>query len=117
MKALYALLLFLLLSKYNSETCSSSTAPGKVEDCTSRESEDDKDYCCFLKIDKEEGGKNVSSTFCKPLNEEEYQNITKVLEDEVKNNVGKGNKVQNANINCSANYLIISILSLIILFI
>ena len=113
MKALFTLLLILLISQYNSESCNSQTKPNKVEDCTERDLDVDDDYkCCKMNYLFTNG---TDRTYCQPLIKDEYEKIIEYLQNDVKKK-GGNEVVVNATINCSSNYVMVSILSLILLF-
>ena len=113
MKALYTLLLILLISQYKSESCDSQTAPTTVKDCKERDAGKKKHKCCKMNYLFTNG---TDRTYCQPLIKDEYEKIIEYLRNDVINNGGE-EKVENANIDCSSGYVVVSILSLILLFI
>ena len=113
MKALYTLLLLLFISQYKSESCDSQTAPTTVKDCKERDAGKKKHKCCKMDYKFKDG---TEKTYCQALTKKEYEGIIEYLRNDVINNGGE-EKVENANIDCSSGYVVVSILSLILLFI
>ena len=104
MKALYWILLILLLSKYNSEKCTGLTDDKKS--CKGRELEGDEYRCCFAKY--KVAGTEIKG--CSPVTKDEYEKIDdtlKKLEDDY--------DFKDVSFDCSSNFIVISLLSLIIL--
>ena len=111
MKALNLLLIALLLCLYTcdgddySQYCGyEENDPTKAEDCHNRKinpDNDDDKYCCF-----EEFGDKKS---CDSYSQEAYDQIDDIIEAE--------EKVSglDVSIDCSSNYIMISLLSLILL--
>ena len=111
MKALYALLVLLLVSPYLCESCEFLDDTKGLSDCNSRslDKEDGEAYCCFIKY-KYEGVKLES---CIPVTQGQYDDIKgfiKTLEnsDEM--------DLDDVSVDCGSNYIIISLFSLILLF-
>ena len=111
MKALYALLVLLLVSPYLCESCEFLDDTKGLSDCNSRslDKEDGEAYCCLIKY-KYQGTKLES---CIPATQDEYDDIKgfiKTLEnsDEL--------DLDDVSVNCGSNYIIISLFSLILLF-
>ena len=109
MKTLHWLLVALLLSLYSSEEdegenekkyCDSGT-PSKAKDCHDRPLSPNTDYkyCCFLKFKDGE-------LECESMTQKEY--------DEIEDLMDKSGEVES--IDCGSNYIIISLLSLMLLF-
>ena len=108
MKALNLVLIALLFSQYicdaddSTEYCGhEENAPQKAEDCNNRKiSPNSKDgkYCCFVKLNYGKG--------CEVFAQDEYDRV----EDMVKY------AEEDISIECGSNYIMISLLSLILLF-
>ena len=111
MKALYALLIILFLSKYTKEGCSKNN-PANINECTESELSGDEYRCCFLEYNILIEYKNC----CLPLTEEDYSNTTRYLEKYVENiQKSSTENVTRAFIYCSSDYVVIPMLSLILL--
>ena len=80
MKALYTFLIFLLISQYKSETCNAPT--NTTEICPNREINEDNDehVCCGIEYDYING---TNITYCLPLNQGQYENLTGYFKEEV----------------------------------
>ena len=116
MKALYALLVILLISHYKSEKCNSQTIPSKVKDCLDRDLEKGGYKCCMMNIEIKEGVEGNNKTYCVSLEKSDYEDLVKYMKEVVRNN--EGNKtIKDAKINCGSSYIFVSILSLILLFV
>ena len=118
MKALYSLLIIIFLTKYSKESnCTSVTDPLNYTYCTKAFSEESELKCCFVNFtgldNKSLPFKNVS---CVEMNEEQYKNIIPIFKKDVEKIQNMNYTIEYANIECGAQYIIISILSLILLF-
>ena len=102
-KAFFLLLITFLISQYNGLDCSDDQTPTKAEDCNGREKGNDVYRCCFL-----EAGEAIKN--CEPVTKEGYDKIADVVE-ELKKQYGV-----DVSIDCGANYIIVSLISLILLF-
>ena len=121
-KTLYLLLVLLLLSKFNCQDEEEGLDPGECDDDLSSGCENlkvGKGYykCCLFEAeyDKEIDGKKEGKS-CEPLTKSQYDEIKDYIKDyekEVKNEIGVG---IDLSIDCASNYVMISLLSLIILF-
>ncbi len=111
MKALNLVLIAILFSMYICDTedytqyCGNEqNDPQKAEDCNNRKispnSEDGK-YCCFLK--------DPDGTECEVYSQEEYDKIVDYVEE-------ADDAGYELSIECGSNYIMISSLSLILLF-
>ena len=99
MKALYALLVILLISHYKSEKCNSQTIPSKVKDCLDRDLEKGGYKCCMMNIEIKEGVEGNNKTYCVSLKKSEYEDIVDYME-KVVNNTGGNKTIKDAKINC-----------------
>ena len=114
MKALYALLIILLLSLYKADSCVSSTIPSKASDCNSRTVSDNQYKCCYLYMKVTFMSIESEAKQCLPVTKDEYENIKEVI-DKTKEMAEKtGTKINKLDLDCSSSYLYISLLSLII---
>lgn len=108
MKALNLVLIALLFSQYicdaddSTEYCGDEeNDPQKAEDCNNRKIDpkfEDGKYCCFVKYN--------DGTECEVFYQEKYDNVKDIVkyDEEV------------LSIECGSNYIMISLLSLILLF-
>ena len=120
-KALYLLLVLLLLSKFNCQAEDEKPDEGECDEDLSSGCENlkvGKGYykCCLFEIeyDQEIDGEKESK-FCQPITQTDYDDIKdsiKKQEDFFKNSNGFGVDI---SIDCASNYVLISLLSLIIL--
>ena len=116
MKPLYILLvaLFFSLSHCDDEgeaTACSLTAPATgVEDCNSRKNPKDtnEQVCCLAKYKL--AGADLQA--CVSLSEDQYDDIDETIE-----NAKKDQGFEELDIDCNSNYIILSLLSLILLLI
>ena len=122
-KALYLLLALLLLSKFNCQSEEEEDYDeGECKEKISSGCENlkvGKGYykCCLFEaeFDQEYDGEKESK-LCRPITQTEYDDIKdyiKKSEDDFKNGLGFGVDI---SIDCASNYVMISLLSLIILF-
>ena len=114
MKALFLILSIILISEYNCEACASKNPPKDKKECLKRNLGDDDDFCCLFQLNYTNGD---TETNCIPLTDKNHRKMKDFLRDQIDNKQKeKKENITFANIDCGANYLIISILSLIILF-
>ncbi len=116
MKPLYILLVALFFSlshcddEDESKGCVFISETTGVEDCNSRKDSKDKTQyaCCLAKFKL--GGKSLQS--CISLSEDQYDDIDETIE-----NAKKAQGFEELDIDCNSNYIILSLLSLILLLI
>lgn len=102
-KAFFLLLIAFLISQYDGRICADITAtPTKASDCNDREKDEGTYRCCYL----EASGLKM----CVPFNKEQYDAIADAV-DQYKN---QGYK--DISIDCGANYIMLSLISLILFF-
>ena len=114
MKPLYILLVALIISlshcdnEGETEGCTFNTQTTGVEDCNSRKNpKDTTEYaCCFVKYKL--AGANLQT--CASLSEDQYDDIDETIES-----MKKMGHFEELDIDCNSNYIILSILSLILL--
>ena len=121
-KTLYLLLVLLLLSKFNCQDEEEELDEGECDDDLSSGCENlkvGKGYykCCLLEFeyDKEIDGTKKGKS-CEPVTKSQYDEIKDYIknsEKDFKNKIGVG---IDLSIDCASNYVMISLLSLIILF-
>ncbi len=114
MKALYALLIILLLSLYKAETCLDTTKPSKASECNSRTLESNQYRCCYLYMKATVMSVTSENKKCLPVTEAEYLNIKQLITTTKEMAEKTGVKIDKIDIDCSSSYLYISLLALII---
>ena len=111
-KTLFLLIAILLVAKFNcdddeDEYCSGDTA-NSVDDCQKLKlyTADGVEYkhCCFL----EAKVKSEDIKWCIPLTQKDY--------DEIDDYIDKNKEYSDVSIDCDSNYIMVSLLSLILLF-
>ena len=113
MKTLYILLvaLFFSLSYCDEEDetagCAFYSGSTGVEDCNSRKSPDDSSYyrCCFVEIE----GNGSELKTCVALTKEKYDDIDGTIKS-----IKEQGDFDDVEIDCDSNYIILSLLSLIL---
>ena len=115
MKALYVLLVILLLSQYKAEKCDSDTLPTQPIDCHNREKSSQNEHkCCYVYQKYFLIGTLRREKLCNPVTKNEFDNIENVI-NSLKGGIEKlGGIIDTIDVNCSSNYLYISLLSLMI---
>ena len=116
MKSFYIVLFFLLISEFNSESCNSVKSPKKPDDCKDKDLGDKEYVCCYFEYNGKNGTEDYKSTNCAGLKKDQFEDIKGYFEENVNKTKESGIDVTYATINCFSNYLSISILSLILLF-
>ena len=117
MKAIYILLTIFLISLSICEKCADKKNPSSVSDCQGLELNSGEVACCYIYEEYTLMGEKTTERHCEGASKSEYEN-TDLFEDFFKELIeGFGGKVDKINIQCpnSANYIFISLLSLIIL--
>ena len=117
MKGLHMLLAVLILSLYccqeKEEYCDTDIKANGIDDCKNLKLDEEEMYkCCFA----EGKGNGQTEKNCWPVTKGEYDEIKdfiKTLESEAKKDAGFDVEY---SVDCSSNYIIISLLSLILLF-
>jgi len=113
MKALYALLIILLLSINKTEKCQGSE-PTQASSCHSRDKTGNEFRCCYVNQKYYLMGTLEKGKFCQAVTKSEFDNINDLVKS-LKAGVEKmGGIFEIFEIDCSSNYLYISLLSLII---
>ena len=114
MNFLHYFLIILLVSLYKAENCTSIAIPTQPSDCHKREKNFGDVRCCYTFEKYTFMGTYVDRKSCSSLDQEEFDNV-KLLIKSLKQGVEKmGGKFENYEIDCSSNYLYISLLSLMI---
>ena len=117
MKLLHALLIILLAYLYNADPCTDKEDPTKAGDCTGLEVDKEKGYikCCYYNKRYFVSGKLAENTTkCVHKKQVAYDDLykeEKSLKGAIK---ASGGVIDSLIVDCSSNYLYISLLSLII---
>ena len=111
MKTLYVLLVLTLIAQCLSTKCGDAPKPSKAEDCNNRELDSGEYRCCFYEYEVKGFGEMKA---CGAVTKEQYDDIDDYID---KNEDLLGDTVEDFSIDCGSNYIVISILSLILLFI
>ena len=99
----------LLVLQFNFVTNDCDGSASKVEDCQSKTLGTGEYKCCFFEAERDGG----SSSGCVGVTKEDYDDIDDYI-DKAEENSGLPDA--DLDIDCSSNYLLISLLSLILLF-
>ncbi len=115
-KTLFLLLVILLISySYQSECDDKEEGAKKAKDCKDLKVDVGMYKCCYVKSEGEYNGEKEKGEGCAEIDEKNYNRIKdyiKEMEDGVKK---FGGKLDVKKFDCSSNYLLFSIMSLIIL--
>ena len=114
MKALYVLLILLLLSIYKAEDCSNKEAT-KDTDCTGLDPGSGVYRCCYQYVKGTVNDKDVEQKTCLPISKTDWDTIKDYVKKQKEESEKAGSKVSKYEINCSSNYLYISLLSLVLI--
>ena len=114
MKILNGLLIILLVSIYKAKNCT-ATLPTQASDCHNSEKTIENQYrCCYVYQKYFFMGTLKKGYSCHPLTKIEFENIKEVIKS-FKEGVEKmGGIYETLDIQCTSNYLYISLLSLMI---
>ena len=99
----------LLVLQFNFVTNECDGSASSLEDCQKKTLGAGEYKCCFVEYESDEG----SGSGCEGLTQEEYDNIDDYI-DKAEENSGLSDI--DIDIDCNSNYLLISVLSLILLF-
>ncbi len=122
-KAIYLLLLSLLLSQIYCEDDDSNDYCGDEKDGTVNDEDICHDRtlqrgvfrCCYVEAEGTFDGKKSKVKLCVPVTKEQYDEIEDFV-DAMKKDVDEGDKIDEYSIDCASNYIMISLLSLLLLF-
>ena len=113
MKVIHSLIIILLVSLYKAQNCT-SVSPTQVSDCTNLKADPGEFKCCyrfekFIFMDN-----YVDKKSCTSLSKEEFDKVDLLIKSAKQYIEKTGGKFENYNIDCSSNYLYISLILLII---
>ncbi len=116
MKALHVLLIILLAYLYNAaESCSTiGTEATQASDCKDRTLPNGYAKCCFSNVKYYLSGNMLEGKICIAKTQKFYDNFVPIFKSAKKNIEVNGGSIDVYEMDCSTNYLYISLLSLII---
>ena len=119
MKVFASLLIVLFVSHYYCEkTCSSFVSANSYNDCKDLKLTSNAYRCCYLEYTYDLLGEKHTSKSCDAISKYDYENIDDYKDTiEVIVDALGGDNVDVKTIDCDSNYLVISLFSLILLFI
>ena len=112
MKALYLLLLALLVSQCFSRSCAGTAS--SASECHSAEKTTGIYRCCFLEEKYTMAGQSAESKTCTPVTETQYQNIKTIIDTAEAAAKAAGATGISIKIDCASKYLVSSILTLLL---
>ena len=115
MNALSSLLVFILVSLCKSASVCKSTVPTQAKDCYNLPVDSNEYKCCYSHKIYTHKGKFHSDTLCDATNFEDYNNMVNKVKSEIGHIKSEGGIIEVYEVDCSSNYLYISLLSLIVL--
>ena len=114
MKAYFFVILFGALAMYNCADCEGSAS--SVSDCEKRTLPEGAYRCCFADVKVTIMGQTKESKEFGPITKDQYDNIEKFMEEAKKQVEAFGGKIDRYEVDCNSNYIIISMLALLLLF-
>ena len=116
MKFFYLLLATLILSFYSAQACQEVDNASGVSSCENVKidpnyDDDGAKYCCYVEGKEIGGGETDNIKECWAINEALYDKI-----DDYIDGLEKAKMYEDLSIDCVSNYIMISLLSLILLF-
>jgi hypothetical protein len=112
MKALYLLLLTLLVSQCFSRSCSGTAT--SASECNNAEKVTGIYRCCYLEQKYTLAGQSVDTKTCYPVTEEQFKEIKTIVDATEAAAKAIGATGVSIDINCSSKYLVSSILTLLL---
>lgn len=114
MKALKLLLALTLISSFYSRNCEGLAS--RASHCNEADFNKTKYFkCCLFALEVSKPGQELKIKYCDPITKKQYNNITELMNEEIKKWQVKYNTDFTASIECNSNYLSASILFLILL--
>ena len=115
MNTLSLLLVIILVSLCKSESVCTLTVPMKAKDCYNLAVEKNEYKCCYFHQIYTQKGKFHNDTLCEGVKEADYNNMVNKVKSEIGYIKSQGGVIEAYEIDCSSNYLYISLLLLIVL--
>ena len=118
MKALYTLLIILLIKQYNSQKWDGTVTATSVSQCQSLTLEKGDYRCCFFEVEYEDSsGRDITIKTCDGVTKSQYDDIDNMIDFYEGFMEGFGYDVDDIDIDCGSKYLVISLISLALLLI
>ena len=115
MKAILFLILIALHSQNDWEICSGQ--PAEDDDyCHNLALPSDAFRCCYREIEYDNKGTSIEAKDCQPLTKDQYDDIPGYISEGEEELRKKGYTDIKLSVDCNSNYVKISLLSLILLF-
>ena len=116
-KALYLLLVALLISEYGGQTTEKvcGGVANSQSDCEKLKLGEGYYRCCFVEQEGKVQGQSIDYKGCVPVTKEIYDKIDDYI-DEQEDNAEAGVEIDEYSIDCGSNYLVVSLLIIILLF-
>ena len=114
-KTLFLLLVILLISYSYQSECEDKKSAKKAKDCKDLKVDDGMYKCCYVKAEGEYNGKKEKGEYCEEIDETNYNRIKDYIKDREDGAKKFDSKLDIKKFDCSSNYLLFSIMSLIIL--
>ena len=114
MKAYFFVILLGALAMYSCDVCSGTAS--SVSDCEKKDIPTGVYRCCFVDFKVTAMGATTETKGCAPITKDQYDNIEKYMEDAKKQMEAFGAKIDKYDVDCNSNYIIISMLALLLLF-
>ena len=114
MKAYFFVILLGALAMYNCTDCEGPAS--SLSDCKSRTLPGGAYRCCFVEAKGTYMGTTSETKACGSVTKTEYDNIEKLIEEAKKQMEAIGGKIDKYDVDCNSNYIIISMLGLLLLF-
>ena len=114
-KNVFLLLAILLISHSYQSQCEDKMGPSNKKDCNSLQVNEGSYKCCYVHYKGEGDGIKGEYKGCEEINQENYNRIKDYIKDMEKEAKNDGGKLDVKKFDCNSNYLLISIMSLILL--
>ena len=114
MKAYFFVILLGALAMYSCTDCDGPAS--SLSDCEKRDVPTGAYRCCFGDFKVTVLGITKETKECGPITKDQYDNIEKLIEDSKKQIESLGGIVDRYDVDCNSNYIIISMLALLLLF-
>ena len=117
MKVFHIFLIILSASLYNAadENCFNEPEVTKASECHSRKVSKEGAKCCYFNYKYYENGELNEGQTCKEEKKENVENFGRVYKSMKEAIIALGGSIDKFDMDCSSNYLYISLLSLMIL--
>ena len=113
MRALYPLLIYLLIACYNCEACTSGLFHDSAKQCNKLDKTEP--YCCYVHEKLKKKATTIENQYCESYKQNEYDKMETIVREKIKYYESNGYEVKKYSIDCNANYLDIALFVLILL--